>query len=240
MRFWIGMTCLALALACSNPRNTKLPQDLSAMDSIKPTIEKLPPEEKELLTGYIMRHTVGSALGMAFGQKSEPIPANTTIGKAIEEQRAYLEKERAREAEEKAKRDRAIAARKAFADQVAQAVSVRLVAIKVGAEDRFSISRRVDLTFEIENKGQKAISGLKGEAVLKDRFGDQLAEANLKFEKVIDPGKTITTSLGRSLNPFIPDDKKLAQAEAATTTMIFTPVIVLFADGTKAEIPTND
>jgi hypothetical protein len=34
--------------ACSNPRDTPLPKDISKMESIKPAIEKLTPEEREL------------------------------------------------------------------------------------------------------------------------------------------------------------------------------------------------
>lgn len=237
MRIFIIFLLLALATACSNPRNTKLPQDLAAMDSIKPSVEKLKPEERELLTGYIMRHTMGAAIGAAFGQKPDLIPEGITIGKAIDEQKAFLEKERAREAEEKTKKDRAIAAQKAFTDQVAQALAIRLIGIKVTNEDQFGIGKRVNFLFEIENKGSKAITGIKGEAIFKDRFGDQLSEGNLKFEETIEAGKTIKTNLGRSLNPFMPGDKKLANADAASITFQFTPFIVIFQDGSKAEAP---
>lgn len=239
MRTIIALLFLALATACSNPRNTKLPQDLATMDTIKPSVEKLKPEERELLTGYIMRHTMGAAIGAAFGQKSEPIPEGITIGKAIDEQRAFLEKERAREAEEKAKKDRAIAAQKAFADQVAQALAIRLIGIKVTNEDQFGIGKRVNFLFEVENKGAKAITGIKGEAIFKDRFGDQLADGNLKFEETIEPGKTIKTTLGRSLNPFMAGDKKLVNSDASSITLQFTPSMVIFQDGSKVEAPAE-
>ena len=44
--------------ACSGPKDTPLPRDLDKMDTIKPAMEKLTPEEWELAAGYIMRHTI--------------------------------------------------------------------------------------------------------------------------------------------------------------------------------------
>ncbi len=44
------MLTLLLA-ACSGPKDTPVPKDLSAMESVKPSIEKLSAEEKELFAG---------------------------------------------------------------------------------------------------------------------------------------------------------------------------------------------
>lgn len=80
---------MALA-ACSGPKDTPLPKDLEKMESIKPAMEKLTPEERELAAGYIMRHTIGAKLGGLFGGKEVPgIPEGMTLGKAIEEQRKF-------------------------------------------------------------------------------------------------------------------------------------------------------
>lgn len=237
MRIWIGFILLPLFLACSNPRNTKLPQDIASLESIKPSVDKLTEEEKTLLTGYIMRHTIGSAFGAAFGKKSDPIPQGMTIGKAIDEQKAFIQAERNREIEEKAKKDRIAAARKAASDQLAQMLTIRLVRIKVESEDQFGFSKRINFYFEMENKSQKTIVGLKGDGVLKDRFGDVLASPSMKTEVNIAPGQIIKTSMGRSYNQFREEDKKLASADALNCSFIFTPSIVLFSDGTKIETP---
>lgn len=237
MRALIGVVLLAFVLGCSNPKNTKLPQDLGAMESIKPSLDKLAPQDKELLTGYILRHTLGSAFGAAFGKKGDPIPEGMTIGKAIEEQRAFVEKEKLREAEEKAKKDRIIAERKALSDQLSQILTIRLMGIKITSQDQWGFSKRLNLHFEMENKGEKTIVGLKGEGVLTDRFGDKVSETSMKIEETIPQGKVVKTSLGRSYNQFREEDKKLANVDAATCTFTFTPTVVLFSDGTKVEAP---
>lgn len=59
------LALVALLGACSNPMDTPVPKDIAAMESIKPAIEKLKPEEKELFVAYIMRHTIGAAFGKA-------------------------------------------------------------------------------------------------------------------------------------------------------------------------------
>ena len=56
---------------------------------------KLTPEEKALFSQYAIRHTIGAAGGY-IGSKSDPIPEDMTIGKAIEEQRNYMAREQAK------------------------------------------------------------------------------------------------------------------------------------------------
>ena len=89
---------LALALvialsACSKPTDTVVPTSLDKMVSIKPQMEKLTSEEKDLFSKYLVRHTVGSAMGGMFGIKVDPIPEGITIGKAIDEEREFLKQE---------------------------------------------------------------------------------------------------------------------------------------------------
>ncbi len=68
------------------------------MDSMKPAIEKLKPEEKELLAAYIMRYAVGAIFAPAFGVKAEPIPDGMTIGKSMKEQHEVIERQKAEDA----------------------------------------------------------------------------------------------------------------------------------------------
>jgi hypothetical protein len=97
LRTTLAILLLAAAVGCSNPMNTKLPQDLSKMESIKPSIDKLSPEDKELFGAYIMRHLVASSQG------ASPIPEGMTIGKCIQEQKAYVQEHGAEDAARKSR-----------------------------------------------------------------------------------------------------------------------------------------
>src|SRR5207249_1881417 len=147
--------------------------------------------------GYVMRHSVGSAFGSAFGMKADPIPDDMTIGKAIEEQRSLVEKQKAEETAKKAAKEKIEIERKALADQMAQVVSVRLADIdlhKASFRD-FDVENYINLTIEFDNKGSKTISGLKGVATFQDKFGDTVSELPIKVEQEIPARKSVTVKL---------------------------------------------
>jgi hypothetical protein len=207
------------------------------MESIKPALEKLTPEEKELVAGYVARHTIGAAFGAAFGVKADPIPDGMTIGKAIEEQRRFVEQRKAEEAVKKAAKEKAEAERKALADQMAQVLSVRLVALdlhKATFRD-LDVENYIRLAIEFNNKGSKGIAGLKGMATFKDKFGDTVSELPIKVEQQIPAGKTVTVKLQKRYNQFSEEDRRLANLNAASTNFTVAPEVVLFSDGTKFE-----
>ncbi|MFZ6843587.1 hypothetical protein [Undibacterium sp. RuTC16W] len=89
-RYFVLIFVIALG-ACSKPTDTVVPTSIDKMESIKPQIEKLTSEEKELFAKYVVRHTMGSAMGGMFGIKADPIPEGITIGKAIDEERKFLQ-----------------------------------------------------------------------------------------------------------------------------------------------------
>lgn len=224
-------------VACSGPMDTPLPSDLTKMESIKPAMEKLKPEDRDLLAAYIVRHTFGAAMGAAFGVKGEPIPPGMTIGKAIAAQRSFMETAKALEATQKLEAERIAAAKKALSDQMIQLLSARLVDLtlhKATYQD-FDVENYVKLAIEFQNKGSKTISGLKGLAVFKDKFGDTVSELPIKVEQEISAGKTITVDLQKRYNQFNTEDQKLANLSATTAKFSISPEVILFADGTKFE-----
>lgn len=68
---------------CNDPHDAKIPP-LTEFSTIKTQLEKLTPEERDLLAGYMMRKTVGAV----FGEKS-PSEEGVTIGQAIEAQKKW-------------------------------------------------------------------------------------------------------------------------------------------------------
>lgn len=81
-RYFILAITIALC-ACSKPTDTVIPSSIDKMDSIKPQLEKLSPEQRELFDKYILRHTPSKK------RTVEAIPVGITIGKAIEAQSAF-------------------------------------------------------------------------------------------------------------------------------------------------------
>ena len=139
MRILIILLSSILLAACSGPKDTPLPRDLDKMDTIKPAMEKLTPEERELAAGYIMRHTIGAKLGGLFGGKEGPgIPDGMTIGKAIEEQRKFKADAAIEEAKQQALKAKLQAEREAAQKQMREAVTVTLVSKKLDTESGYT------------------------------------------------------------------------------------------------------
>lgn len=99
--------CFALLLvACGDPHDTRVPADISTWSkTVKPSLQKLTPEEQELFTQYVRRHTIVAAEVGLFGDKADPIPEDMTIGRAIAEQRSFIARQ-AKESKEKTRKDR--------------------------------------------------------------------------------------------------------------------------------------
>lgn len=237
MRALIGILFLVWLAGCADPRDTPIPREVEKLESIKPSVDKLSEEERNLLAGYLTRHTIGAAFGKAFGVPSDPIPEGITIGKAISEQREYIEKRRVVEAEDKAARDNAEAQRRTLADQTAALLSARLLNInlhKASYRD-FDVENRLELAIELVNKGQKEISGIKGMFVFFDQFGDKISELPFKFEQKIPPNSTSKLELSKRFNQFDAEDKRLAGINPTTTRFEMAAEVVLFSDGMKFE-----
>lgn len=236
---WLAILQVLLLVACSNPMNAPVPKELSGMESLKPALEKLKPDERELFAGYVVRHTVGAEFGKAFGIKSEPIPDGMTVGKAIEEQRAFVERQKAEATAKKAAQEKLEAERKALAEQIKQVllISLRDLSLHKATFKDMDVKSRIDITFDFENKGAKDITGLKGKGMFRDKFGDTVSGGGFKVEQTLPAGKTTTILLSRNFNQFDDEDRKLANADAANLTFEFVPETILFADGSKFEAP---
>src|ERR1700694_5622495 len=151
-----------LLIGCSGPKDTPVPRDLEKMDSIKPAMEKLSPEERELVAGYVMRHTIGAKLGGLFGGKEGPgIPEGMTIGKAIEDQRTFKAEAAAEEAKQKALKEKLRAEREVALKPMLEAVTVTLVSKKVAIERGYSgivMDEKLEVTFGYKNNTAKDIA----------------------------------------------------------------------------------
>ena len=88
VNYAVAILLVAAALGCSNPKNTKIPRDLSQLQTIKPSLDKMTEEERAVFASYMMTRLMRKVPGTE--GTGNPIPEGMTIGKAIEEQRAFL------------------------------------------------------------------------------------------------------------------------------------------------------
>jgi hypothetical protein len=108
MRIFSVFCCALLLVACGDPHETKVPADISRWrDTVKPSLQKLTPDEQALFAQYVRRHTILADEVGLHGDKADPIPEGMTIGKAIAEQRSYIALQQAKESKEKTHKDKA-------------------------------------------------------------------------------------------------------------------------------------
>lgn len=231
--------------ACSGPMDTPLPRDLANMESIKPAMEKLNPEERELATGYIMRHTIGAKLIGLFGRKEGPgIPEGMTLGKAIDEQRKFKADAALEEAKQQALKAKLQAEREAAIKPMLEAVTVTLVSKKIATDHGYSgvvIDENLEVIFGYKNNTAKDISGVKGRVSVRDLFGDEISAFQISNDSTIQAGQVATWSGSRSVRFSLGSnqDRKLAELDDDKYKIVWEPQVIVFADGTKLAVPEN-
>lgn len=229
--------------ACSGPKDTPLPRDLDKMDTIKPAMEKLTPEERELAAGYIMRHTIGAKLGGLFGGKEGPgIPEGMTLGKAIEEQRKFKADAAIEEAKQQALKAKLQAEREAAQKQMREAVTVTLVSKKLVTEHGYSgivTDENLQVVFGYKNNTDRDVAGVKGYVSVKDLFGEEISGFLISNDNTIPAGQSATWTGSRSVRFALGDnkDRKLAELGEDKYKVVWEPEMIVFKDGTKLTTP---
>lgn len=242
MRFSnFAFIALFILAGCSNPKNTTIPTNLDSLDSISVSLKKLTPEEQQLFAGYFMRHAIGAKMGGLFGFKAAPIPEGMTIGKAIDEQRAYLADETAKETDEKALKEKVLKEREQAMVAMRSAVTVTLVSKKIATESISGIEtdRKIEIVIAYRNNTDKTVAGVKGTLDVNDLFGDELSGFAVSNDATIAPGAMITWTGGRSVKFSMNSnkDEKLAGLADDKYKVIWNPKMIIFGDGTKLTAP---
>lgn len=241
----LAVAALMALAACSGPKDTPLPRDLEKIESIKPAMEKLTPEERELAAGFIMRHTIGAKIAGLFGGKEGPgIPEGMTLGKAIEEQRKFKADAALEEAKQQALKAKLQTEREAAMKPMLDAVTVTLVSKKIATERGYSgivMDENLEVTFGYKNNTAKDISGVKGRISVKDLFGDELSAFQISNDSTIQAGQTATWTGSRSVRFSMGNnkDRKLAELSDDKYKVMWEPQAIVFADGTKLVLPEN-
>lgn len=240
---WIILLCSITLAACDGPKGTLIPRDIDKIDTIKPALEKLTPEERDLAAGYIVRHAIGAKMSGLFGGKEGGgIPEGMTLGKAIDEQRKFKAEVAIEEAKQAALKVKLKAEREVAMKAMREAITVTLVSKALKPEYGYS-GRVMDedfvATFGYKNNTAKDISGVKGRISIVDLFGDEISAFGISNDDTISAGKSITWSGSRSTRYSLGDnkDRKLAGLDDDKFKIIWEPETIVFTDGTKLTAP---
>ena len=235
MKFRIALIAIfaITQLACSNPHNAEIPSDISNLDELKPIIQKLPEEEKKLLTAYLIRMKMSEAFGG--GQRN----IGLTVGTAISEQKKWIEEQKAKEAEAKALKEKVEKERAALKKKVEETLTVAVIELELQKADyRAGIYQDYQkVKIALQNKGAKDIKGVQGDIKFIDIFDKVVGTISFGYDDGIAVGQTKTWVGARKYNQFLDEDKAIANLEEGKYTIRFEPTIIIFSDDTKLKIP---
>jgi hypothetical protein len=239
MKAWfVAVLILPIGLlGCSDPKKTIIPSDISKWESdLKPTLDKLSPDERQTLGRYMMRAKIGEA----FGGKTQL--GSISIGEAIAAQKSWETELKAKVEEEKRLADELRAKRTALAQQVREMLTVVLVSKGFSKADPMNggdFKDKVTFTLGFENKGSKDIAGFKGRLLFKDMFGDTIKALNLSHDDLVPARQKLTWDGETDFNQFMNDDVKLRDADQTKIQMEFLPDAIIFTDGSRLELPND-
>lgn len=218
-----------MVTGCSKPQDAVIPKDMSTWDSeLKPKVEKLSDEEKQIFARYMIRVKMAEAFG------GSGMPEGTTIGLAIQEQKDFEAKQKAKEQEQAALKAKAEAQQKAAIDEMNSVLTFAMLS-KEHREIEYQEYMLTKISFE--NKSKKDVSGVKGLIKVSDMFGDKIIDLGVSYDSEILAGNIVTDTLSFNYNQFMADHKNFMGGDLNKMKVVFVPETILFKDGTKLDMP---
>lgn len=221
---------LSIAIAgCTKPTEAIIPTDVGKWDTdLAPHVQKLPEEDKKLISAYLVRVKLGEAFG------KEGMPLGTTIADGIAAQKKWVADQEKKEAEERAlkeKMEKEAAEARAVLDN-----TLTVALIKLGSRpknyDVGRFSEQQEFSIAIQNKAQKEIRGVSGRIVFVDIFDKTLGSVVFDVTEKIAPGGTVRWDGVRDYNQFIPEHKAIWNLREGDYKTRFEPRAIVFSDGT--------
>lgn len=222
----------------SDPKSTVLSSDISTWksdSSLEAAVKKLSDEDKKLLSAYAMRLTMGQAFGGA------GIPQGTTIGSAIDTQKAWEEAQRQAKAQQDALAAEVQKKQLESLKEMNNALTTSLlkfsyVPANINAQ-QYSDFFEVQIAFK--NNTKDKIIGVRGVVVFKDVFGETIKRIKLSNDGDIQAGETAIYNGTIDYNQFMDDDNKLRNTDKSKLVFEWIPDIYLFDGGKKLEMPKS-
>jgi len=165
----VVLLAAALALcACSrDPRTTRLPLDLADIPKIQPQLDKLPPDERELVLAYLQR-SKGDVLPAKFADPDNPLTART-FAEAIKLQKEW----KVKHAGETERMEALAEAREEAYEPLRRAISATLLRREIMTADEASgrqpqpgralnNNEVLVVTYRLQNHGSETITRVTG------------------------------------------------------------------------------
>ena len=232
MKKLLNVALILSLAACSGAKSKAIPADPAKWEELAEDAKSLPDDERRMLGAYLVRMGMGAALN----NSKVAVPPGTTIGDAIEAQTKFEADQKQAEAEAVAVKAKADAERAQRAAQLSKAATVVMTDMSVLPKnyDVGRYSERLDFTYAVMNKTDKAISGIKGVTVFTDQFGTEITKMNLSMDEDVPAKATRTIAgYGKDINQFDDDDRKLSNTPFSKMKVTFVTEMIVFADGTK-------
>ena len=208
-----------LLAACSSI-DKKYSED-SFKEDVKELKKELSGEDFEILTKEIMRSLM----------KSEDIEGKT-YSELLKEGKAWEERQKEIEAEQKALADKALREEQERIDRLTKAVMVSC--FEKGFEN-YNYQDYITYKFAIQNKSDKDFRAIKGTLIFTDLFDDKIKSMTFKYDQPIKAGESVTWDAQTSYNQFIDEDKSMKNKDLKDLKVIWKPEKIIFEDGTTLE-----
>lgn len=235
-KFAATMLICVFLTACSDPKDAKLPTDISKWSDdahLAESVKKLTDDDKKLFLGYAARRALASTFG------GSQAVTDTTVGDALKTQKAWLDEKAAEEVKQKALAEQVKQQQLQSLKEMNATLTASLIELKLNPKDyankRYSDYFSIRVAFK--NNTAEALSGVKVTVVLKDIFGDVIKRINLSDDNQFDPGQNYIYSGTMDYNQFQASDQKLASANFAKIQFEWEPDTYVFASGKKQVMP---
>lgn len=241
----LAIVAAALLAACNSPNDIILgPEPLKQIAEQGDKFKGMPEQDRILLVQYLAVAQIGKALG------SDAIsPVGRTVGEVMKDARAWQEKAKAAQVEEKKQEDAAKALRaKVEAERIAVSAKIEAM-VTIAVLEKRVLPKNYDagrynellmISYALENKSEKTIKQIKGIVKFVDATGDEVGQLHVDFDQQIKPGARLMTDTGSGwrTNSFSNGTiEKIANRENSSMTGKFTPLSIAFADGEVLKAP---
>ncbi len=220
------------------------------ISEIKPSVDKLTEEEKQLLIGYLFRAKSKELL------MNEEIKEGVTIEEAIQDQKTWKQEleikqeieKQTRIQEEEAKRKRQ-QEEKEIQEKLKQELRDKITemqnTVSVGLANKILVEADIHkgqfqdmqyFKFGIKNKSDKDIEGVKGIIGLNDLFGKEIDSFEIKFDDGVKAGETAFWVVSRRYNQFMENHRAVAALDNEKSSTSFIPTKIIFKDGSVMQV----